>query len=232
MLKKILKSSFVRRLACLIVACYIRLVLWTSHVKYLNDDLGKKALKDDRPYILSFWHGHLLLMVDCWKSKKPFYMLISKHRDGVLIAKTVSYFGIQTIYGSSSKKGKNDKGGSEAFRDMIRRLRNGDCIGMTPDGPHGPRMRASPGIIHLSHLGRADILPIVYAAKRRIVLKSWDRFVIPLPFNKILFKWGAPIAPTDSKEADQLHLENVMNQLSKDVHLELSVPYILPADKQ
>ena len=96
-----------------------------------------------------------------WQRLAPMHMLISAHRDGRIIADAVTYFGIQSIAGSTRR------GGSAALRAMLKRLEAGDCVGITPDGPRGPAMVASSGIVNLARLAGAPIVPIVFATSRR-----------------------------------------------------------------
>jgi hypothetical protein len=76
---------------------------------------------------------------------------------------------------------------------MVRAVRNGSCIAITPDGPDGPAMTASVGIIQMARIAGAPIFPITYATSRRFILKSWDRFHLPLPFGHGIFLIGEPI---------------------------------------
>src|SRR5208283_1793653 len=102
-------------------------------------------------------------------------------------AGAMTYFGIETIAGSTSR------GGSSALRAMLNRLKEGGCVGITPDGPRGPTMTVSVGIINIARLARVPILPLVYATSRRRVLATWDRFHLALPFGRGVFLWGEPI---------------------------------------
>ena len=129
------------------------------------------------PVIVAFWHNRLMLMPYCWPSTAPFHMLISSHPDGRLIARTVAYFGIDAIAGSSRK------GGSEALRTLMRKLQRGESVGITPDGPRGPRMHAGDGAIALARLSGVPILPAAAAVSRRVVLNTWDRLIVALPFS-------------------------------------------------
>ena len=114
-------------------------------------------------------------------------MLISTHPDGQLIAKTIKHLGFNVL----KNTGKHN--GALAMRSMIRALDKGDYVGITPDGPRGPRMRAGNGAIALAKLSGAPILPISYSSSRCRIFKSWDRFLLPLPFTKGIFIWGKPI---------------------------------------
>ena len=104
-----------------------------------------------------------------------------------MLSKTVKYFDIKTIIGSSSK------GGSEAIRNIIKSLKSGISIGMTPDGPRGPRMKINSAIIKIASLTGNKIIPLSYSVKKKIFLNSWDKFLVALPFGKGCFIWGKPI---------------------------------------
>jgi hypothetical protein len=139
----------------------------------------------------------MLMIPMGWQRMAPMHMLISAHRDGRIIAGAVSYFGIQTIAGSTRR------GGSAALRNMLKKLKEGDCVAITPDGPRGPAMKVGIGIVNAARLAEVPIVPITYATSRRRILPSWDHFHVALPFGRGIFLWGEPIeiAP-DSGEAE------------------------------
>lgn len=163
--------------------------------------------------IVVFWHGRLLMMPYCWSPRVRINMLISTHVDGRLIARTVSHFGIDTVAGSSSK------GGTAALRAIVKALKAGECVGFTPDGPRGPRMRASAGVVNAARLAGVPILPCTYATARRRKLGSWDRFVLAWPFSRGVFLWGTPIdVPQEANEHEleraRRAVEDSLNALS------------------
>lgn len=194
--KSVLKSEGVRRVLCLLGSWYIRFVFATGRWKIVGDAVPRRFWNEGTPFILAFWHGRLLMMPYCWPRKTPIHMLISQHRDGRIIADTVSHFGIDTISGSSTR------GGAAALRAMLRRLAGGECVGITPDGPHGPRMRASDGIVNVARLSGAPVIPATYAVNRRKLLGSWDRFIVALPFARGVVLWGEPIQVARDQEAE------------------------------
>ncbi|HIJ38100.1 MAG TPA: lysophospholipid acyltransferase family protein, partial [Rhodospirillaceae bacterium] len=152
--------------------------------------------EQNKPFILAFWHGRILMMPFCWRRERPINMLISQHRDGQIIARTVSHFGIDTIAGSSSR------GGFSALRSMLKNLKAGRCVGITPDGPRGPRMTASEGIVQLAKISGTPIIPCTFSSRWRFVLGSWDRFILALPFSRGEIRWGQPITvPGDANPA-------------------------------
>src|SRR5690349_8820692 len=192
---RFLRSAWLRRVACWLVYRYIRFVYLTNRWRVEGEDRPRRFSREGRSFIVAFWHGRLLMMPLAWHGLVPFHMLISAHRDGRIIAGAMTYFGIETIAGSTSR------GGSAALRTMLKRLREGGCVGITPDGPRGPAMTASIGIVNVARLARVPILPLTYATSRRRVLATWDRFHLALPFGHGVYLWGEPIEI--AKELDE-----------------------------
>lgn len=215
--KRILRSKAAVRLAADAIAFYVRLVYATSRWQTIGGEHPAHFWSNNQPFILSFWHGRLLMIPAVWRRSAPMHMLISQHRDGELIARAMDPFGIGTVRGSGAKAGKKDKGGMGALRHIVRQLKAGEYAGFTPDGPRGPRMRASTGVIAAARLARVPVLPVTYAVKRRRVINSWDRFILPWPFNRGVYLWGDPIDvhsdETETPEQAALRLETAMNAL-------------------
>ena len=185
--KKILRSKTTYSIVCWLGAKYIKFVSFTNSWSFINKKYVENLWKKNEAFILCFWHGRLLMMPLSWNIKKKINVLISSHPDGQLLSRTVKYFDIETIIGSSSK------GGSGAIRNIIKSLQSGTSIGMTPDGPRGPRMRINSTIIKIASLTGCKIVPLAYSVKKKFFLNSWDKFLVALPFGKGCFIWGKPI---------------------------------------
>ena len=185
--KRVLRRDGVRRFLCWLVSLYIRLVHATGAWTVEGGAIPAALHTARRPFILAFWHGRLLMMPCAWQRDVPIHMLISGHRDGRIIADAVRHFGIDSIAGSTTT------GGSSALRGMVRYLKAGECVGITPDGPDGPAMCASAGIVAVARLAGVAIVPLAYATRQRCILETWDRFHLPLPFSRGAFIWDAPI---------------------------------------
>lgn len=194
--KRLMRRERPRALACRLTAAYIRLVRRTGRWSIEGSAIPERLVQAGRPFIVAFWHGRLLMLPEAWRYSPRFNMLISRHPDGQLIARTVKHLGIDTIVGSSSR------GGSAALRAMLRALANGECVGVTPDGPQGPRMRASAGVVHAARLSGAPIVPLAYAAAPSRILESWDRLMVPLPLGRGVIQWGEPIEVASDADAD------------------------------
>lgn len=226
-LKRLLKSDLLRRFLCAIGALYIRFVYATSRFRVVGGEFPERLWDSKKPFILCFWHGRLLMMPYVWPRGRPIHMLISRHRDGRIIADTVAHFGIKTVAGSTAK------GGSAALRSMMKRLRAGESVGITPDGPGGPRMRASAGIAQIARMAGVPVLAAAYSCRPRKILKSWDRFLLALPFARGVFVWGAPIevpasaAPAELEVA-RLAIEQRLNAVTETADLLCHAPAVAP----
>lgn len=227
-LKTILKSDGFRRVVCWIGAQYIRLVRYSGRWRVVRGEIPRAYWDEGKPFILAFWHGRLLMMPYCWDLKKTIHMLISQHRDGQLIARTVGHFGIQTAAGSSTR------GGTGALRTMLKALKAGEYVGITPDGPKGPRMRASDGVVQIARMSGVPVIPATYAVRRRKVLGSWDRFVVAWPFSRGVIVWGDPVevprdADTDAIEAARCAVEDGLNAITEEADRLMGCTVIEPA---
>jgi len=226
-LKGLLRSDEVRRFLCWLVALYIRLVRWSGPWSTEGSSIPAAFHAAKRPFILAFWHGRLLMMPCAWNKRVPIHMLISGHRDGRIIADAVRHFGIDSIAGSSTA------GGPAALKSMVRQLKAGDCVGITPDGPDGPAMRATPGIVAAARLSGAPVIPLTYATKRRRILDTWDRFHLPFPFSRGVFLWGeAIVVPPDLDDAGmercRVLIEERLNALTTEADRRLGHPRLSP----
>ena len=195
-LRQVARSDRLRRMLCYAIHLYIRFAYRTNRWSVDGAEHPRLLRDAGRPFILAFWHGRLMMIPMAWQRLAPIHMLISAHRDGRIIADAVAHFGVQSVAGSTRR------GGSAALRTMVKALAAGDCVGITPDGPAGPAMVASAGIVNVARLARVTIVPIAFATSRRRVMNTWDRMQVALPFGRGVFIWGEPIeVGTDLDEA-------------------------------
>lgn len=226
--KRIGRNETVRRLLCWLVAQYIRLCRHTGRWQVVNGEVPERLWGAGQPFVMCFWHGRLMMMPYAWDYRRTIHTLTSDHPDGRLIAQTTAHFGLKTVIGSATR------GGAGALRQMVRLIRDGSSIGITPDGPRGPRMRAKPGAVALARLAGVPIVPVTYAISARRLLKSWDRFVVPRPFARGVIVWGEPFhitaeADATAIEAARRQLENSLNTISAEADRLCGTPVVEPA---
>jgi lysophospholipid acyltransferase (LPLAT)-like uncharacterized protein len=198
-----LRSPFVIWLLSSTFAGYSKLVFHTLRMTREGQEHAETVWAQGRETgvgaILCFWHARIPMSPLTWPQdpgRQDMRALISRSNDGEFIAQTVEKLGFPSIRGSSTKKtdpAKN-KHGEQAFRDMIKWVKDGGGIAITPDGPRGPAERMEKGTPSLARVTGAPVIFVGLAAKPCIRLGSWDRTVIPLPFAKAAMVWSAPTA--------------------------------------
>ncbi len=156
------------------------------------------------PCIVAFWHGRMFLLPFALREfSDKVAILISRHRDGELIAKIVERLGFKTVRGSTGR----GKGGERAFLQMLKLLKEGYCVAITPDGPKGPKEKVKPGVVKLSLTSGVPIYPLTFACSSCFTLNSWDRFKIPKPFSKCKVLLGNPLKPENFSDEEEMRLE-------------------------
>lgn len=159
-----------RRAAPPLAAALIRAVGRTMRIDTINQDPIARRWRAGEGNILAFWHGRQLFLPLSYEGP-GLDILISRHRDGELISRTMRSFGFSSIRGSTTR------GGAVALRGMIRRGRAGRDLAVTPDGPKGPRRMAQPGVIALAKATGLPIFPLTFGASKKKHLRpgtpSW-----------------------------------------------------------
>jgi lysophospholipid acyltransferase (LPLAT)-like uncharacterized protein len=204
------KSKFLilRKLA----RAMIETVVACNKVTVSGQEAVAALRKEKLPLIYIFWHRHILFAIHQFRNSgaRP---LISLSSDGELVAAVAREFGMDSIRGSSSR------GGARAFLQMARCVEKEKAeVLITADGPKGPAGKVKEGAVQLAARTGAYIIPISWSASRvKVLEKSWDRFMIPLPFGRIRFAFGQPlrIAPGASPS----DLEQAMDMLSSKLDL-------------
>jgi lysophospholipid acyltransferase (LPLAT)-like uncharacterized protein len=213
-------KNFIQRYFYLIsgylISLYIKFVYKTSQVTIMRDESVDILKKNQESVIYAFWHGDLMMMPILDAPHKKMMTLSSKNNIKYLTDMCVRQFGIATIYGSRSNVNKphKDKGGTQALRQILAGLKNGYSISITPDGPLGPRHQVHEGIIVAAILSQKPIVAISYVSKYGIYAKSWDKFLIPLPFSKLYFKFSAPLyIPKDNSLENIAYYKNILQEM-------------------
>ena len=174
-------------MAAWLAASLIRLLRAGVRLRHHGDAELRRREAAGEPLVLAFWHRHLLLMPYAYRGRR-ISVLVSRSRDGELIAATVARFGIDASRGSSSR------GGAAGLRELLRKAALGWDLAFTPDGPRGPAGVVQPGVVMAAAATGFPIVPVAVAASRFRRLRSWDGFLVPLPGATVHFAYGAALA--------------------------------------
>jgi lysophospholipid acyltransferase (LPLAT)-like uncharacterized protein len=187
----------------------IRLVRRSMRIETVDPPPWEELNREKGGVIYAFWHNRLFLMPCIYRGRKS-AVLISRHRDGEIISRTMGHFGFTSVRGSSTR------GGASALRQMPRLVREGRDLAITPDGPRGPAYRVQPGVILTARLSGRPVLPVTFASDRFFSFNSWDRFQVPKPLSRGVFVWGEPLTVkrSDDLEQKRQELEDSLNGIT------------------
>jgi len=171
--------SLLLHLAAWLIAATIRALRATWRVRVAGDVPGGACL-------YAFWHGDQVALA-ALRLPGPVAVLVSRSRDGELGARVARHLGLEVVRGSSSH------GAVAAALAMIRRLRAGRCAAIAVDGPRGPRHRCDGSACRLGARAGVPVVPVVAAARRGLVIRSWDLMWVPAPFTTVHVRLGEPV---------------------------------------
>jgi len=183
------------------------LIIYLLGITYRKEVIGRESeqsliTKGLNP-IYALWHGRLLYLPFHYRWQKNLYSLVSPSTDGEIIARTLRLFGVRTVRGSSYKSG------STALRNLIRVVRDKGRVFITVDGSRGPVFKVQKGILHLAKISGKPVLPVTYGAEKAHVFKSWDRFIIPHPFTRVVVIYGEPVYVTRDSSEEELEEKRI-----------------------
>ncbi len=200
-----LQNKFFVRLIQGIFQILYYFYLKTIKFKQIGKLPEKKAL-------FCFWHRTFFPLIYFYRNKK-IRILLSPSKDGELLFKPLKKFGFCPIRGSSSKLGE------KGLKEMVKVLKKGKLAAITPDGPKGPKEIFKEGALYISYLSKAPIFLVGVAYSKKIELKSWDRFIIPLSFSKCAIYISSPIFIYNKNMIDSklfTHLLKEANKIAED----------------
>jgi len=175
----------------------------------------KELMDTGRPFIYAFWHRYQILMA--WEQRhRGIHVLVSRSRDGELIARVLHRLGYRTARGSSSR------GGASAFRQLVEAVQGGKRAAFTPDGPRGPLRSVQPGVLALAARTGVPIVPIAWAGTRVKQLSNWDQFLIPKPFGRYALVFGEPLHVAEENDAARDRLRDALNRVEEEAAAQLA----------
>lgn len=184
-----MRKEFLRKLALWFIppigTFLIRLIYLTNRKRF---HLPKNIPSE--PVIFAFWHGDLLMQPYLYyqfRLNPKANVLISDHFDGQIIARIMHYFKLGTIHGSTTR------GGAKVLIQGLKSLSQGYDIGITPDGPKGPRHEMSDGVVIMAQKRKTKVIVYSCVPSHYWQLPSWDRFTVPKPFGTLDFYTSEPI---------------------------------------
>ena len=206
-LKSILTHPLVTVLLYWIVRCYSR----TFRLTVENEAAWLAYLQEGGKVLLCGWHQQFFAIIrhcENYRSYRPSIM-ISQSQDGEMIA------GVATKCGWLPVRGSSSRGGSQALKTLVEKLKENGLAAHIADGPQGPAGKLKRGAIYLAQATGASIVPMYISADKAWHFNSWDRFLLPKPFSRVTLRFGAMINLTATDTPEELerqrkYVEDIM----------------------
>lgn len=167
------------------ITSLVGLTAATWRVEFVGREYIDSLTEKRKPFVLVFWHGDML-MGWYFHRYRGYSSLVSRSRDGDLLAEILKQWKYNVIRGSSSK------GGKEARQEMENLVREGHMLVVTPDGPRGPRYEMKMGALRIAQKTGVPVIAVTFSVSNATHIRSWDKFTVPLPFSKIIVQYRAP----------------------------------------
>lgn len=174
----------------------VRLISRTYRYKLVDTENEQGALDAHGTVVYASWHQRFFPGITFFATRKPIAIMISQSRDGEMIARVVDILGWRSVRGSSSK------GGIRALKELRSLTQKGFRVGHIVDGPQGPFGVIKPGLLTIAQFAGAPIVPVIASAQRRWTFNSWDRFMVPKPFSRVIIRFAPPILVPRRLDAD------------------------------
>ncbi len=178
-----IRARLLARLAWL----FVIIVNWSVKVRFINKESVESLVSKKKNIIYAFFHGDMVLLLHAYRNS-GILIPASESRDGEIMARLLKNFGFDVVRGSSKRKGH------KALLELITGIRRSKTVAISVDGPRGPRHAVKPGVVYLAGLLKVPIVPVAVSAQRfRIIEKSWDHLMIPVPFTEGIVLYGEPV---------------------------------------
>lgn len=219
------KERFVLAAAPPIAAAALKALYATCTIDVRGKEHYDRLFATKTHFLHALLHEALVLAISFHRNTN-FHGLTSYSFDGELAARLMVQFGLKAVRGSSSL------GGMKALVQLAKATESIPLVGLTIDGPKGPRRVAKAGIAIVAAKKQLPILPGAYVARSAWRMNSWDRTAIPKPFTRIVCAFGSPLEPPvdlsgDSIEKKRSELDESMAALYHKIEEELGVDPLL-----
>jgi hypothetical protein len=194
------------RIAVPVAVLILRVLSGTWRLRKVNPEALRRARDGSRPVVFAFWHAHMLPLIHAHRNEN-ITVLVSEHRDGEIIARIAGAFGFPSVRGSSSR------GAIRSLLSLVKVVKSGGDVGVTPDGPRGPARSFAPGVLLAAQRAAAPLVTIAAHASSAWRLNTWDGFVIPKPFATITVAYGEPrmLHDTSFPDASVSEFQELLN---------------------
>lgn len=201
MIKELLRHHRTQVIAGFLAYLLVRFIVFTMRWKNEIHEDTLALMQEKKGFVICIWHNRLFPCASWWKNvgwknikyedkQQNFpipHAMITSHRDGVILSHVMRFFNVPVIVGSTNKDAVR------AAATALRVLKKGGQLGITPDGPRGPRYVAKEGATFLSKKANVPIVLMSYDVDRAYILKkSWDNLIVPLPFSRATMRLSKP----------------------------------------
>ena len=192
------RSTRVQRAVQRVFAAYVNFCFRTTRWQKIGFESYEADIARGVPRVLCCWHERLIFTpyLRDWSDHR-LTVMASAHADARIASANLASLGIGLIELETS--GDN----TQAIREAVRALRKGGSVGITVDGPFGPPRMAKPGALVIAGLAGVQAAPCTYAVSRVFRLKTWDRFVVPLPWSRGVLGVGDGFTPPRRMTEDE-----------------------------
>ena len=204
------------RLVPFLAATLMKVLAHTLRVRYEGAEPVAELAAGQERFILAFYHRRLVSMPKAYPfrrraadgSPRGVAILSSDSKDGERSAATWRWFGIHAVRGTAGHSG------AQALVKMIRAVKDGWDLGITVDGPRGPRQQAKPGVLAVARKTGAWIVPVCVAYEQARKLRTWDEMLVPMPFSALVVRYGEPFQVPEGA-ADEAYLGRLETGLNE-----------------
>ena len=214
------------RLAAALIGAYLDLVMRTVRWRVIADPSARAVIDGDIAAVAVAWHEFVPFVPALWReavragNPRRLHVMVSRHRDGQALARMLARWGMEIIAGSTDRiradGAARPKGGAAALRRLLVLRDRGAVLGLTPDGPRGPRRVPAPGAAMLAARTALPMLPMAAGTRPELRLRSWDRMHIPLPFARGVLVYGPLLrVPADAQGAADAAVRSALDDVAR-----------------
>jgi lysophospholipid acyltransferase (LPLAT)-like uncharacterized protein len=172
----------------------------------------QQLLDEEKPVLIALYHGRMVGLLKVLRNRKRLTILVSRSRDGEIIARALQGMGFSLARGSPGR------GAVEGAKQLVDAARRGQSLAMTVDGPRGPKHEVKPGIIRIAEMTGLPIVPFVSRSRSSLWFWGWDKFMGPVWSTPTVYLYGEPIevppnASNEEREQIRAYLEQRLTEL-------------------